>query len=565
MTAPWEKYYSEDALGFDPAKMSALTLPSAINAAVKTYGSRPALTTILPTGAETTITFDQLGTYSDNFAAYLRDVLGLNAGDTVALMSPNCIGFCVASLGVAKAGCISTNVNPLYTAQELEHQLTDSKAKAVVIINLFGDKLDQIVANTGVKHVITLSIVDFFPTIKKAILGFVLKRVRKVIPDMRTPHTPFATALQQGAGHVSAGKVAGYTAHVAATDTSLYQYTSGTTGRSKGAELSHESVLINAEQARLMTAELMSGQGETVLVALPLYHITAYTLIFIAGLTTGGHCVLVPSPRPPSNLHKAFEKYSFTWFTGINTLYAALLAEPWFKKEMFENVNFGGSGGAAQTTGVAEKWLQKTGLGINQGYGMTEVSGILTLNPPKDNRFGTVGIPVPGAEVRIVNDAGEDVPDGEAGEVIARTPSMMKGYLGNVAATDEAIKDGWYYSGDIGVMDADGFLEIVDRKKDMILVSGFNVSPNEIEDVISTLPGVVQVGVIGIKDEKMGEAPAAFVVRSDDSVTEETILAVCRENLTNYKTPRLVKFVDEVPVTLSGKVLRRQLRDEYIG
>jgi len=232
---------------------------------------------------------------------------------------------------------------------------------------------------------------------------------------------------------------------------------------------------------------------------------------------------------------------------------------------MFENVNFGGSGGAAQTTGVAEKWLQKTGLGINQGYGMTEVSGILTLNPPKDNRFGTVGIPVPGAEVRIVNDAGEDVPEGEAGEVIARTPSMMKGYLGNVAATDEAIKDGWYYSGDIGVMDADGFLEIVDRKKDMILVSGFNVSPNEIEDVISTLPGVVQVGVIGIEDEKMGEAPAAFVVRSDDSVTEETILAVCRENLTNYKTPRLVKFVDEVPVTLSGKVLRRQLRDEYIG
>ena len=565
MPKAWEKYYSEAARNFDPAQMKNRTIAQAINDAVEKYADKPALTTILPTGAETTISYKELGAKSDHFAAYLREGLGLQSGDVVALMSPNCIGFCVASLGIAKAGCISTNVNPLYTASELQHQLTDSNAKAIVIIDLFGDKLDQVVAKTAVKHVVTLSIVDFFPPLKKALLGAVLKYARKVIPTLNAAHTKFAAALAQGANLARTADVAGYTKDVQPSDTTLYQYTSGTTGRSKGGELSHESVLINAEQAYLMTQEKMGDQGETILIALPLYHITAYVLIFIAGMTTGGHGVLVPSPRPPSNLQKAFEKYTVTWFTGINTLYAALLAEPWFEKKFFENMRFSGSGGAAQTTGVAAKWLEKTGVDINQGYGMTEVSGILTLNPHSDNRFGKVGIPVPGAEVRIVDDAGNDVPSGEPGEVIARTPSLMKGYLNNPEATADVMKNGWYHSGDIGVMDEDGFIEIVDRKKDMILVSGFNVSPNEIEDVISKLPGVVQVGVIGIEDEKMGEAPAAFIVRSDDSLTEEAVLSACKANLTNYKTPRKVTFVDEVPVTLSGKVLRRELRDKYIG
>jgi long-chain acyl-CoA synthetase len=259
------------------------------------------------------------------------------------------------------------------------------------------------------------------------------------------------------------------------------------------------------------------------------------------------------------------ETYPITWFTGINTLYAALLAEPWFDRKLFEKVKFYGSGGAAQQTGVAQKWFEQTGVEIHQGYGMTEVSGLLTINPPGGNKLGKVGIPIPGAHVRIVDDAGQDVPQGEAGEVIAKTPSSMKGYLGNAEASAEVLKDGWYYSGDIGVMDDDGYLEIVDRKKDMILVSGFNVSPNEIEDTISTLPDVVQVGVIGIEDEKMGEAPAAFVVRSSDGLSVEDVKAVCRDNLTNYKIPRQVWFVDDVPVTLSGKVLRRQLRDDYLA
>lgn len=565
MQKPWEKYYSDEARDFDLSAMEYHTLHDLADHAARAYGPRPALTTILPTGAEATITYTQLAEFATSFAAYLREELGLKQGDTVALMSPNCIGFGVASLGIAKAGCISTNVNPLYTAGELEHQLTDSNAQALVIIDLFGDKVDQVIANTKVRHVVTLSVVDFFSPLKKTLLGLVLKHVRKAIPPMKTPAIPMATALSKGRAAARRADVASYTQGIKPTDTALYQYTSGTTGRSKGAELHHQGVLANAHQAYLMTASQMGEEGETTLIALPLYHITAFALIFVAGLRTGGHGVLVPSPRPPSNLKAAFEKHRITWFTGINTLFAAMMAEPWFDPKMVENLRFCGSGGAAQQTGVAQKWLDKTGIQISQGYGMTEISGVLTLNPPSDNRFGKVGVPVPGAQVRIVDDNGDDVPLGTPGEVIAKSPTLMKGYINRPDATAETLRDGWLYSGDIGVMDEDGFIEIVDRKKDMILVSGFNVSPNEIEDVISTIPGVVQVGVIGIPDERSAEVPAAFIVLASDSVTEDAVLAACRENLTNYKIPKRIQFVDDVPVTLSGKVLRRELRDKYVS
>lgn len=562
---PWTKYFTDEANAFDPSNMAQRTLPDMLDVAVARFANKPALTTILPTGAETTVTYTELKSHAEDFATYLREDLGLGTGDTVAIMAPNCIGFCVASLGLALAGCIGTNVNPLYTPSELEHQLNDSNARAIVIIDVFGDKLDQVVANTGVKHVITLSVVDFFPTIKKAILGFVLKRVRKVIPTMTTPHTRFADALAMGRKRAATRDVTAYSKDITPQSVALYQYTSGTTGRSKGAALTHSALLSNVEQGRLMTSGVLSDGKETGLIALPLYHITAFTLIFISALSVGGHGILVPSPRPPSNLKAVLEKHRITWFTGINTLFAGLMAEPWFDPKQFANIRFCGSGGAAQQTGVAQKWLEATGVDILQGYGMTEVSGILTLNPPGNNRLGKVGVPVPGAIVRIVDDAGKDVAPGEQGEVIAKTPSMMEGYLNNPAATKDVLKDGWYYSGDIGVMDADGFLEIVDRKKDMILVSGFNVAPNEIEDVISTLPGVVQVGVVGIDDEKTGETPVAFIVRTDDTLTEEAVTAACREHLTKYKIPKQIRFVGDVPVTLSGKVLRRQLREDHFG
>lgn len=564
MDRPWTTHYSQDALNFDLANMGAQTIAEMLGDAAKAYGSRKALTTILPTGAETSMTYSELRTQAGYFAVYLREVLGLKEGDTVALMSANCIGFGVASLGIALAGCIGTNINPLYTAPEMEHQLSDSNAQVLVVIDLFGDKVDAVIQNTPVRHVVTLSLLEFFAPLKRAALGFVLQHVKKAIPAMHTDHVTFKAALKAGRSRGGAGDVAAYTAAVKPTDIALYQYTSGTTGRSKGAELSHRAVLANAYQAELMTQSLRGSDGETALVVLPLYHITAFALIFIAGLRTGGHSVFVPSPRPLSNLKPAFENHHVTWFTGINTLFAALLTEPWFKKEMVQNLRFCGSGGAAQTTGVAEKFKEKTGIEIRQGYGMTECAGVLTFNPAHDNRFGSVGVPVPGTEVRIVDTDGSDAAQGQPGEIIGRGPTLMAGYLNRPDATAETLIDGWLYSGDIGVMDADGFIEIVDRKKDMILVSGFNVAPNEIEDTISKLPGVAQVGVVGIPDDKTGEAPAAFVVRSVQSLTEETIYAACRKGLTNYKIPKMVKFVDEVPVTLSGKVLRRQLRDDYL-
>lgn len=565
MTNPWEKFYSDKARNFDLADMNSRTMVGLIDSAAARYADKPALTTILPTGAEGTVTYAELLAQSNNFAAYLREVVKLKAGDTVAIMSPNCIGFCVASFGIAKAGCIGTNVNPLYTVPELEHQLNDSNAQVLVIIDLFGDKADAVIKSTNVRQVVTLSLVDFFPTLKKALIGFVLKRVKKVIPNITTAHTRMASALAQGAKAGQGADIAGYSKHVKPSDTALYQYTSGTTGRSKGAELSHQGIIANQYQAFMMTHDLLSDEGETALVALPLYHITAFVVLFAAGIDNGMHGILAPSPRPPSNLKAAFENHNITWFVGINTLFAALLVEPWFKKELFENMRFCGSGGAAQQSGVAQKWEEKTGVPILQGYGMTEVCGVLSFNPASDNRLGTVGIPVPGMEVKIIDDDGNEQPQGSPGELLAKGPTLMKGYLNRPEATEETIVDGWLHSGDIAVMDKDGFFEIVDRKKDMILVSGFNVSPNEIEDAISYIPGVVQVGVIGIPDDKTGEAPAAFVVRNDDSLTDDAITEECRKSLTNYKVPKRIEFVDEVPTTLSGKVLRRQLRDEYLG
>lgn len=565
MTQPWERYYTDEGRAFDLANMGPQRLVDYFNTSCAEFGPRPAMTTSLPTGAEATITYQQLGEASDHLAVYLREVAGLTAGDVVAVMTANCISFAVASLAIAKAGCIATNVNPLYTAPELQHQLQDSGAKVLFIIDMFGDKVDEVIAATAVKQVVTLSVLDFYSPLKKLLLGAVLKYVRKVIPDMATPHVTMTSAIAQGRARAGGVDIAAYSADVHPDDVALYQYTSGTTGRSKGAELTHRGILGNGYQAYLMTGHKMSPGGDTVLVALPLYHITAYTLIFVAGMRFGSHSVLVPSPRPPSNLRAPLEKHTITWFTGINTLYAAMMNEPWFDRKLFEAIQFSGSGGAAQTTGVAQKWEERTGIRINQGYGMTECCGVLTLNPPDDNRFGQVGIPVPGVEIRIVDDLGVDQPQGSPGELIFRGPTMMKGYLNRPEATAETIVDGWLHTGDIAVMSEDGFFEIVDRKKDMILVSGFNVSPNEIEDVISKIPGVVQVGVIGVPDEKSSEVPHAFIVRGNDALSAEMVIATCHESLTNYKVPKHVSFVDEVPVTLSGKVLRRELRARHMG
>ncbi|MBT6609692.1 MAG: AMP-binding protein [Rhodospirillaceae bacterium] len=561
MSEPWHKYYTDAAKNFDVAEMEHATLVDLINDCGTKYAARPAATTILPNGAAATITYAEYLEHAKDFAAYLRETAGLQRGETVAMMTPNCIDFNIAASGALLAGAICTNINPLYTAPELEHQLNDSKAAVLVIIDMFGDKVDEVIARTPVRKVVKISLLDFFPFLKKAIIGFVLKKVKKAIPDMRHAHVSFADALAAGKAARQGGDIAAYTEGLIGTDTALFQYTSGTTGRSKGAELSHRGILANGRQASAMVEHVLEFNGDTQLVILPLYHITAFALIFVAGLASGDHLVLIPSPRPPSNLKTAFENFNVTRFTGINTLFAALLEEPWFHRDLVKNVNVCGSGGAAQQTGVARRWTDATGIEIYQGYGMTECCGVMSFNPIGENRLGSVGIPVPGMEVRIVDDNDVEQPIGSTGELLFKGPTVMKGYFGRPEATAETIRDGWLYSGDIAVMDEDGYIEIVDRKKDMILVSGFNVSPNEIEDVITTLHGVVEVGVVGIPDERSSEVPMAFIVSNNPALTEEDVIAHCRDGLTNYKVPKRIEFVEDIPKSPVGKVLRRELRD----
>ena len=560
----WAAFYPEAARNYAESAIGHGHMADVVGAAAQKFGLRPAVSTQLPSGACATLNFMEIDRLTDDFAVYLREIAGLQAGDAVAVMSANCIDFPLAVFGIFKAGCICTNINPLYTAPEMEHQLKDSKARALVIIDLFGDKIDAIIANTAVGHIIKVSLLDFFPPVKKAIMGFVLKKIKKAVPDMRSSHVTMANALKKGATKRAAGSidVTAYRSGQSIDDTALYQYTGGTTGRSKGAELSHRNILCNAATTAALVAEMMDDSGQDcILVALPLYHITAFALIMLPSLEFGAHCIMIPSPRPPGNLKSAFENHPVTHFTGINTLFAALLEEPWCTSDLLKHLRFCSSGGAAQHVAVAERWEALTNVPILQGYGLTECAGCLTMTPIGENRLGATGIPIPGTVVKIVDSEGIELPRGKPGEVIARGPTIMKGYLDNPDATAETIKDGWLYTGDMGVMDEDGFLQIVDRKKDMILVSGFNVYPNEIEDVIARLDGVVEVGVIGIPDEKTGESVKAYVVSSEPELTAGQVIEHCKVSLTNYKRPRQVVFVAEIPKSPVGKVLRRNLRE----
>jgi long-chain acyl-CoA synthetase len=450
----------------------------------------------------------------------------------------------------------------------MEHQLKDSGAKVLVIVDLFGDKVDSIVANTSIRQVIKISVLDFFPLLKKAVMGFVLQKVKRLVPKMCTSHVTMTDALKQGAAKRTKASidVNAYRAGQSIDDTVLFQYTGGTTGRSKGAELTHRNILLNAALGPSMVVdEVAARDGDCALVALPLYHITAFVLVMLPSLEHGAHCIMIPSPRPVSNLKPAFENHAVTHFSGINTMFASLLEESWCTRELFKHLRFCGSGGAAQHIAVAERWEALTGVPILQGYGLTECAGVLTMNPAGRNRLGSAGVPIPDTIVKIVDSQGLELSRGEVGEIIAKGPTIMKGYLDQPEATAETIKDGWLYTGDVGVMDEDGFIQIVDRKKDMILVSGFNVYPNEIEDVIAKLDGVIEVGVIGVPDEKTGESVKAYIVSSDPDMTSEQVITHCEKSLTNYKRPKQVEFVDEIPKTPVGKVLRRNLREMNAG
>jgi long-chain acyl-CoA synthetase len=538
-------------------------LPAMADAAVQRFATQTAFTTVMPNGMYGSLSYAQVGEMSNAFAAYLRGVLKLQAGDRVALQMPNCLAYPVVLLGVLKAGCVAVNTNPLYTPAEMVHQFNDSGAKAVVVVDMFADKLEQALPRTGVKHVVLTRVSEFFPAVVGPIVRGVMKYWNKLIPSHGLGFTALPDALAQGRTHDtnSATKVASYSRDLTHDSLALLQYTGGTTGVAKGAMLSHGNLLWNLAQMRAMSASHIADGREVVLTALPLYHVFAFTVNFLCMFNAGARNILVPNPRPIQNLQRAFENYPITWVTGVNTLYNALLGEEWFTAFPPKHLKAAGGGGAAMHHAVVERFESVTKAPLVEGYGLTESSPVVCFQPLNTKRQrDSIGIPAPMTEVRLVDDAGVDVPLGQPGELLAKGPQVMQGYWQRPDESTQVLKDGWLLTGDVAVMDEHGTFRIVDRKKDMILVSGFNVYPNEIEDVLSRHPKVLEAAVVGMPDAKTGEAVHAHVVKRDASLTSDELLAHCRTLLTGYKLPARVIFRDDLPKTAVGKILRRELR-----
>jgi len=559
-THPWTKHYPSEV---SPVleKILYANLPELIQAAVATYSKTKAFTQVMPNGMNGSLTFAQIDSYSDDFAAYLREVVGLKQGDRVAVQMPNCLAYPIVAFGIFKAGLVLVNTNPLYTAPEMVHQFSDSGAVALVVSDIFADRLTEVMAKTNVKTVVTVKISEFFPPIVAGIIRGVQRYWSRTLPKIAVPHTWFQQALAEGKKTKSSAAAASYLNGVTADSIAALQYTGGTTGVSKGAMLSHGNLVANTLQMIAHCGTGMRKGVEVVLTALPMYHIFAFTVNLLGFFHIGARNIIVPSPRPPSNLQRAFENYKVTWLTGVNTLFNALMNERWFSDSPPKHLRASAAGGMALQSSVAERWLKLTGTPLVEGYGLTESSPVLTFNPLTGlAKNGSIGIPVPSSELKCVDDNGKEVPVGQPGEIVARGPQIMLGYWQRPDETKNALSDGWLRTGDIAQMDADGYFTIVDRKKDMILVSGFNVYPNEVEDQIAAVPGVLEVGVIGAPDEKSGERVQAFVVASKPAPTSEQIIAHCRQNLAAYKIPAEIIFVNELPKSPIGKILRRQLR-----
>jgi long-chain acyl-CoA synthetase len=526
----------------------------------------PAFSCVMPNGMNGRLSFAQVNAQSDAFAGYLRQTLGLQAGDRVAVQMPNCLAYPVVAFGVLKAGCVLVNTNPLYTESEMAHQFNDSGATALVVLDMFADKLPGVLQRTGVKHVVLARVNEFFPAIPGAVIRGVQKVWSRVLPPVTVPHVRLAQALAQGHATLAATPAKTYWQDIAHEHLAALQYTGGTTGVSKGAMLSHGNLLNNVNQMLAMGATHMESGKECVLTALPLYHIFAFTANLLGFLFIGAHNVLVPSPRPVQNLQRAVENFPITWMTGVNTLFNGLLNEEWFTAYPPKRLKASIAGGTALHGAVAQRWTEVTRTPIAEGYGLTETSPVVSFNPLRGTpRLGSIGIPAPGTEVRLLGGDGLPVAPGEPGEICVRGPQVMRGYWNNEAETAAVLSDGWLATGDVAVMEADGFLRIVDRKKDLVLVSGFNVYPNEVEDTIAQLATVLEVAVIGVADAKTGEAVRAYVVPHPDHVgklTAEQVLAHCRQQLTAYKVPRSVVLRDELPKSPIGKVLRKELKAE---
>ena len=558
---PWLAHYPSDV---DPvlAPISFPHVPALVREASATYASTKAFTQVMPNGMNGSLTFRQVDALSDAFAAYLREVVGLAPGDRVAVQMPNCLSYPIVAFGVMKAGLVLVNTNPLYTAPEMVHQFTDSGAKALVIIDMFADRLPEVLPQTAIETVVTVKIAEFFPPVVAGVIRMVQKIWNRSLPKITVPHTSLQTALNQGRDRLSEAQLDAYLSGITSDSLAALQYTGGTTGVSKGAMLSHGNLVANTIQMIQMNGEYIRPGKEIVMTALPLYHIFAFTVNLLGFFHVGARNILIPTPRPPSNLKRAFENYKITWLTGVNTLFKALMIERWFAEAPPKHLRASAAGGMALHESVASRWREMTGTPIVEGYGLTESSPVLSFNPLgglfKD---GSIGIPVPSTDIQCVDDSGKPVPIGEPGELIAKGPQIMLGYWNRPDETSNTLKDGWLYTGDIAQMDADGYFTIVDRKKDLIIVSGFNVFPNEVEEQLASAPGVVEVGVIGVPSEKSGEAVHAFVVAEQPAPSEEELLAFARERLAAYKIPDSITFVEELPKSPIGKILRRELRD----
>jgi long-chain acyl-CoA synthetase len=561
---PWLRFYHE-ATRKELPPLEWPHLPAFIRSCVRQYRDLPAFTLYLPTGTQGTITYGDVDRLSDELAVYLREVAGFQTGERVALQMPNCLPYPVAVFACLKAGLVMVNTNPLYTPAEMAHQFTDSGATGLIVIDLFADKVAQVLPQTSIRTVVVVDVADLLPPAKRFVVRAVQKYVKRMIPPITFEYVTFRDALAQGRARMTDPAMAERYAETLGHDTiAALQYTGGTTGVAKGAILTHGNLLSNVMQGLEAWRPRIQLRSEVMLTALPLYHIFAFTANLMIFFAVGGRNILVPSPRPLSNLRKVMLNEPITWFTGVNTLFAGLLHEPWFVEK--KDWTFKGSvaGGMALVPAVATRWEETTRTPVFQGYGLTETSPVVTLNPFHRPKLGSIGVPVPGTDVRIVDDNWMDVPPGQPGELLVKGPQVMQGYWQRPDETAKVLRDGWLATGDIATMDEDGYLFIVDRKKDMIVVSGFNVYPNEVEEVIASHPGVKEVAVIGLPDEMGGESVHAYVVRKDPSLGAEEIRQHCKRVLTNYKVPKYVHFRDELPKSNVGKVIRKDLRDEAL-
>ena len=508
------------------------------------------------------VSYAETDKQSKAFAAYLQG-LGLVKGDRVAAMMPNCPQYPIAVAAILRAGLILVNVNPLYTPRELEHQLKDSGAKAIVIMENFGTTLQQCIAATPIKHIVLTSMGDRLGFLKGALVNYVVRNVKKMVPHFSLPGAVrFNDALEKGASRTPQAVTIG------PDDVAVLQYTGGTTGVSKGAVLLHRNVIANVLQSEAwnepVMAQVPASEQPTSVCALPLYHIFAFTVGMMLNMRTGGKLILIPNPRDIAGVLKELSKHTIHSFPAVNTLFNGLANHPDFNTVNWKNLKISVGGGMAVQAAVAKLWLEKTGCSICEGYGLSETSPSTTCNPTDSTAYtGTIGLPLPNTWLKLLDDEGNEVPVGERGEIAIKGPQVMAGYWQRPDETAKVMTpDGYFKTGDIGTVDERGYFKIVDRKKDMVLVSGFNVYPNEVEEVVAGLAGVMECAVVGVADEKTGEAVKLVIVRKDPELTEAQVREYCRANLTGYKQPKVIEFRTDLPKTPVGKILRRELRDK---